>query len=174
MLPILETERLTLRYLQLSDAPFILELVNSPGWLRYIGDRKIHTVEQAEQYLLNGPLKSYADHGFGLCLVALRAQEGTSIGLCGLLKRDSLDHPDLGFAFLPAYTGAGYGYEIASATLAHARQQHQLTDIGAITLPTNEPSIRLLRKLGMQFERYFVSTETGDELELYRLRESTS
>ena len=166
MKSILETERLLLRQLTTDDAPFIIELVNSPGWLTYIGDRHIKTVVQAEAYLLNGPLASYDANGFGLYLVELKADR-TPIGLCGLLKRDSLDHPDIGFAFLPAFTGKGYAVEIATATMAFAKDTLRLPVVMAIVLPTNYPSIKLLGKLGLTFREPITSPGTDEELLLY-------
>src|SRR5688500_10193973 len=97
------SHRLILRQLELSDAPFIITLLNTPGWLQYIGDRYVKTIEDAEGYITNGPAKSYRDNGFGLLLVVER-ESGIPVGTCGLLKRKNLDHPDLGFAFLPEYT----------------------------------------------------------------------
>jgi RimJ/RimL family protein N-acetyltransferase len=100
------TERLELVHLTLEDAPFILELVNDPAWLRFIGDRGVRTLAQAEAYLQDGPLASYATHGFGLYLVR-RKSDGAPLGMCGLLKRPSLPQPDIGFAYLPQFTGQG-------------------------------------------------------------------
>src|SRR6201986_3267525 len=117
---ILETERLRVREFTLNDAAFIIELVNSPGWLKYIGDRNIKTDDKAKEYLQNGPLKSYAENGFGLSMVELKS-DGTPVGMCGIIKRVALEHADIGFAFLPQYMGKGYAYEIASATLLFAK-----------------------------------------------------
>lgn len=101
---ILETERLRLCEFTIEDHAFVAELVNSPGWLKYIGERNVKTPDQARAYLENGPVKSYHEHGFGLWLVELLKTE-EPIGMCGLLRRDQLEHPDIGFAFLPAFTG---------------------------------------------------------------------
>jgi RimJ/RimL family protein N-acetyltransferase len=164
---ILETERLRLRQLDNGDAAFIFELVNSPGWLEFIGDRHVRTVSDAVDYIQNGPVKSYAAHGFGLSVVELKT-DGTPIGLCGLLKRDYLDHPDIGFAFLPDFMGQGYACEIASATIAHANETLNIPIILAIVMPTNERSIRLLEKVGMTFHQTLVSPTDQTELLLYR------
>lgn len=158
------TDRLILRPFQLSDAPFIIELLNSEGWIRYIGDRNIKTREQAEQYLLNGPFKSYETNGFGLSLVALK-ESREPIGMCGLIRRDTLPHVDLGFAFLPRHIGAGYGYEIAKATLNHGFEVLNLPKVVAITLPDNLRSILLLKKLGFQYEEPHLSQ--GEELMMF-------
>lgn len=160
---IIETERLFLREFVPTDAAFILALINTKGWLEFIGDKQIHSIEKATEFIayLSAP---YASQGFGLWLVAL--PNGTPIGMCGLVKRDSLAQADLGFAFLPAYEGKGYAQEAAVGTLAYAYNTLQLPEIWAITLPENQKSIRLLHKLG------FVETDRiqdrGEELLLLK------
>lgn len=149
---IFETERLILRKLDLEDDAFIVILLNTPQWLQYIGDRNVHSLADARAYLLKGPMASYDKNGFGLSLVALK-DTGTPIGMCGLLRRDTLDAPDIGFAFLPEYAGKGYGYEIASSLITYARKTWNLNRILAITLPDNLRSLQLLKKMGFQFER---------------------
>ncbi|MBC3542394.1 GNAT family N-acetyltransferase [Rufibacter sediminis] len=163
---ILETERLRLRQLTLEDAPFIVELVNSPGWLQYIGDKNIRTLEQARFYLSNGPLKSYEQFGYGLSLVE-RKEDQRPIGMCGIINRDNLDTPDIGFAFLPEYIGLGYGFEIASATLAYAQKQLGLEKIAAITLPQNQNSIKLLEKIGLTYQHPFCFPGSTETLHLF-------
>lgn len=163
---ILETERLLLREFGISDTSFIIELVNSPGWLAYIGDRNIKTAEQAQTYLLNGPIKSYAQNGFGLWLVALKT-ELVPIGMCGILKRETLDNPDIGFAFLPEYTGKGYAFESAAATMAFAKDVLQLSTISAITVPENKASINLLEKVGLKLIKPFQFEGKDEKLLLY-------
>ena len=164
---ILNTERLTLREFHLDDAQFIIRLVNSPDWIKFIGDRNIKTVEQAEEYLTAGPLKSYAVYGFGLNVVEL-TESNIPIGMCGIIKRDSLERPDIGFAFLPEYFGKGYGFEIASATLGYAVQVLRIPSICAITVANNTASIRLIEKLGLTIEKTFQYPDTGEELQLYK------
>jgi RimJ/RimL family protein N-acetyltransferase len=167
---ILETDRLSLRQLTTNDTAFIIELVNSPGWLAYIGDRQVRTEVQARTYLENGPLASYAANGFGLWLVELkpdRTPNRTPIGMCGLLKRETLENPDIGFAFLPAYTGQGFALEIASATMAYAKNTLNLPVISAIVLPTNTASIKLLGKLGLTYVRPITSPTSDEELLLF-------
>ena len=163
---ILETERLRLREFTLDDTQFIIDLLNSPGWLKYIGDRNIKTEEQAVNYLKNGPMKSYAQNGFGLSLVE-RKEDKKAIGMCGIIRRDNLDSPDIGFAFLPEYNGQGYAYEIAYATLQYANDQLKFSKIAAITLPQNEKSIRLLEKIGLKFIKPFSFPNSQEELLLY-------
>lgn len=165
----LQTERLFLRPLVLDDATFILELVNSPGWLQYIGDRKIHSLEDAEGYIINGPLKSYATHGFGLWCVVDK-QNGIPIGMCGLLKRDYLDHPDLGYAILPAYEGQGYVTEIAQSTLDYAAENLHIDTILAITNADHHRSIRVLEKNGFTFERFLEMPGENKVLRLFQRR----
>lgn len=150
-MPMSVTERLFIREFTTDDAAFIIDLVNTPSWLRYIGDRKVKTKEDAIRYLENGPIKSYKDHGFGLNMVMLKG-EALPIGMCGLIKRDTLDDVDIGFAFLPSYEKKGYAFEAASAMLKTA-QSLGLKRVVAITLPINESSVRLLKKLNMQFEK---------------------
>ncbi len=162
----IETERLKMRHLTVSDASFIVELLNSEGWLEYIGDRNVRTIEEAEAYLLNGPIKSYAENGYGLSLVSLK-NGNKPIGACGLLKRDYLETADLGFAFLPEYIGQGYGYESASAVLAHAHDELRISSVLAFTVPHNVASIGLLEKLGFRFERVFTMPGEEEELLLY-------
>lgn len=148
---VIETTRLRLSRLELRDAPFILELLNEPGWLRFIGDKDVHCIEDAERYLRTGPLDSYARLGFGLFLVERKA-DGTPLGMCGLIKRDMLEEVDIGFALLERESGRGFAHESAVAVLNHAKHLG-LTRLMAITTPENEKSQRLLRKLGMRFER---------------------
>ncbi|WP_234735963.1 GNAT family N-acetyltransferase [Tellurirhabdus bombi] len=161
---IAETDRLTLSQISLQEDAFILELLNTPSWLQFIGDRGVKNLDDARNYLQNGPLASYERLGFGLYLVALKDTK-TPIGLCGLIKRDSLEDVDLGFAFLPAYEGQGYGYEAASAVMNHARNTLNLQRIVAITLPDNQRSVRLLERLGLHFEKW-VETN-GESLKLF-------
>jgi RimJ/RimL family protein N-acetyltransferase len=163
---ILETERLILRQFTINDAKFIIELVNSPGWIENIGDRNIKTEEQAREYLQNGPLKSYEVNGFGLSLVEMKTDR-TPIGMCGILKRDNLENPDIGFAFLPEFTGKGFAFEIANATMTFAKDTLKLPTIFAITIPTNKPSIKLLGKIGLTFSKTFNFPNDNKELMLF-------
>lgn len=160
-----ETGRLRLRRLTLDDAPFILELLNEPSWLRFIGDKGVHSLEDARGYLTRGPLDMYARHGFGLYLVELH--DGTPAGMCGVLKRDGLDHPDLGFAFVPRFWGAGYAREAAAATMAYARESLGLGRILAITSPDNERSGSLLLKIGFTDEGLVRLAPAAPEVRLY-------
>ena len=159
---VLETERLILRHFNLDDAPFVLTLLNEPSFLHYIGDKKVRTLDDARQYIINGPRASYERHGFGLYRVEL-AGSNTPIGMCGLLKRDELADPDIGFAFLPDYWNKGFAFEAATAVLNYAREQLKIHRVLAIVNPDNDASIKLLKKLGLRFERM------NGEVKLYAL-----
>ena len=149
---VLETERLVLRHLDAGDAAFIFELVNDPDWLRYIGDKGVRNLDDARAYIANGPVAMYGRVGFGLYCVELKGG-ATPIGLCGLIKRDSFEDVDIGFAFLPAFRASGYAAEAAQATLAHGFATIGLRRIIAITSSDNTASGRLLEKVGLHFER---------------------
>lgn len=164
---ILHTARMRLRKFTPDDADFIIELLNAPGWLRFIGDRNVRSVSQAITYLKEGPMKSYNDHGFGLYLVE-RKDPVAAIGMCGLLKRDSLEHPDIGFAFLPQYTGNGYAVEAAQATLLYAKEQLKIPTVAAITKADNQKSIRLLENIGLKCVREMKLEGTDEALLLYQ------
>ncbi len=157
---ILETERLILRKFTVCDTKFIIELVNSPGWINNIGDKNVKTEEQAREYLLTGPLRSYDVNGFGLYLAELK-NDRTPIGMCGILKRENIENPDIGFAFLPKYTGKGFAYEVANATMTFAKDTLKLPVIFAITIATNQPSIKLLEKIGLRLSKtlYFADNK---------------
>ncbi len=166
---ILETDRLVVRHLAVDDAAFILELVNDPDWLRFIGDRGVRSLDDAGRYLLNGPLAMYGRLGFGLYAVELKS-DGAPIGLCGLIKREGLVDVDLGFAYLPRYRSQGYAYEAAAAIMVYGRQAFDLKRIVAITSLDNERSIRLLEKLGFVFEQYIKLPNDDEELNLFAAR----
>ena len=148
----LETERLLLRALTMDDAPFILTLLNEPSFLRFIGDKNVRSLEDARQYLLTGPIASYQQNGFGLLAVVLK-DSNIPIGICGLLKRDDLPDPDIGFAYLPDFWGKGFAFEAATAVMNDARERLKLGRILAIVNPDNDASIKLLQRLGMSYER---------------------
>lgn len=163
---ILETERLILRQLSNDHAGFILELLNEPSFIQNIGDRKIRTLDGAMGYINNGPVASYAKHGFGLWLVELK-ETGEPIGMCGLIKRDNLDDVDIGYAYLPKFWSKGYAVESALAVKDYARNVVGLKRIVAITNPDNWGSIRVLEKLGMQFEKMVRLAQDDIELKLF-------
>lgn len=166
MAQVLETERLILREFILTDTAFLIELLNSPGWLEYIGDRNVKTEEQATNYLINGPIKSYKENGYGLCLVE-KKEDANPMGMCGIIKRETLENPDIGFAFLPEYNGQGYAYEMATATLSYANNVLKLPVISAITVAKNARSVSLLEKLGLTFKKLIQLQGSNDELLLF-------
>ena len=149
---VVETPRLVLRRLEERDVEFVFTLVNDSAWLQFIGDKGVRTLDDARAYLRNGPIDMYAKHGHGLYCVETKA-DGEAIGMCGLIKRDTLPNADLGYAFLPQARGGGYAYEAASATMTYARETLNLQRILAIVSPSNERSIALLEKLGFRFEK---------------------
>jgi ribosomal-protein-alanine N-acetyltransferase len=163
---VLETERLALRELNAGDAAFILELLNEPSFLHNIGDRGVRTIEDAVQYILKGPVESYARHGFGLWLVELK-DAGTPAGICGLVKRDALPDADIGYAFLPRFWSRGYAYESAAAVMRHARGALGLRRVLAITNPDNAGSIKVLEKVGLRFDRLTRLSEDAPEIMLF-------
>lgn len=157
------TDRLSLSEFTESDALFALSLLNEPDFHRYIGDKGVRTVADAERYLREGPIASYAKHGHGLWRISLRAT-GEPIGMCGLIRRDYLDAPDIGFAYLARHCGHGYGHEAGSATLAYGREVLGLRRILGVTLPDNAASIALLKKLGLREEGTHVAPSDGKTL----------
>jgi len=163
---VIETKRLNLRWLAETDDEFILDLLNQPSWLEYIGDRGVRNLDDARAYIHNGPLAMISQHGFGLYLVELK-DTGMPMGLCGLLKREALDDVDIGFAFLPDYCGLGYAREAANACLEYAGAHIGLERLVAITVPTNQSSIRLLESLGMHHECDVRLDEGGELLRLF-------
>ena len=171
--PVLETARLRLRELSVGDAAFVLELVNEPGWLRFIGDKGVRTLDDARKYVEDGPAASYRKHGFGLYLVEEKAS-GVPLGICGLVRREELDDVDVGFALLERFQGRGYARESAEAVVDLARSRFGLARLVAITDPGNEASIRVLERIGFSFERRLRLRADGAELALYALTRSTS
>ena len=163
---VLETERLVLRRFTVEDDAFIVDLLNDPAWLRFIGDKGVKTLSDARDYLLKGPIDMYERLGFGAYLTE-RKSDGVPMGLCGLIKRDALDDIDLGFAFLPPFRAMGYAYEAASAVMAYGKRAFGLTRLVAITSPDNVVSARLLEKLGFSYEKMVSLSEGSPEVRLF-------
>lgn len=164
---VLETERLRLRHLDPStDAEFILKLVNEPSFLQYIGDKGVHTLADARRYITDGPQQSYETNGYGLYKVELK-NGGTPIGMCGLVRRDTLPDADIGFAFLAGYWGEGYAYESAAAVMNYARDRLDMKRVLAITTPDNVASGNLLNKLGLRFDRLIKLTADSPDVKLF-------
>jgi [ribosomal protein S5]-alanine N-acetyltransferase len=148
-----------MRHLVADDAAFFLALVTDPAWRRFIGERNVHTVEEARRSLVEGPIAMYGRTGHGLLRVD-RKSDGMPLGICGLIRRDTLRDIDLGFAFLPAFRGQGYAAESARASMAHARDDLGLKRLVAIASPENTDSLRLLERLGFRHEK--TSTMPGE------------
>lgn len=164
-LAVLRTRRLFLRQLAERDAPFIVAVLNEPGFIANIADKGVRTEEQARDYLRTGPLASYATHGFGLWWLGL--PDGTPVGLCGLLRRPGMDDVEIGYALLARYEGQGYATEAASACLTYGRARYDLARIVGIVNPDNVASARVLEKIGLRYEgRRIVSPEIP-EVALY-------
>ena len=161
---VIETSRLRLRELEFGDANFILELVNEADFIRYIGDKGVRTLQDARDYISSGPMDSYSQNGFGLYATCFR---GTPIGICGLVKREGLSEPDVGFAFLARHCSRGYAVESAGAVLDHAGRVLKIPRIVAITSAENYSSIAVLEKIGLSFERMIRLTENGPVLKLF-------
>lgn len=159
-----ETRRLQIRHYTLEDAPFVLELLNSPEWVSNIGDRGIKTLSDAEDYIAEKYLPQYSERGYGAYISEIK-ESGEIVGTCGLYKRPDLDHPDIGFALLPKYSKKGYAFEAAQAVIEYARSFLKIDPIYGITLPTNRNSIRLLEKLGLrQVDRIRLEDDTEELL----------
>ena len=162
---IIQTDRLLLRELELTDDNFILELLNEPSFLRHIGDKGVRTSSDARDYIRQGPIHSYVRNGFGLYLTALH--DGTPLGICGLVKREALVDPDVGFAFLSRHHLQGYAAEAAAAVVAHGWQALNLQRIVAITSPDNVGSIAVLEKIGLKFEAMTRLADDSAALKLF-------
>ncbi len=166
---VIRTLRLMLRRfdgIRADEPGFMLQLLNEPSFLRHIGDRGVRTLEAASDYIAMGPILSYQRHGFGMNVIELAAT-GESVGVCGLVKRDSLPEPDLGYALLPQYCGQGYAAEAAAAVLAGARRWLHIDRVLAITDPDNAASIALLLKLGFEFQSMLELMPGEKHLRLY-------
>jgi ribosomal-protein-alanine N-acetyltransferase len=163
---ILETDLLKIRHFTVDDGEFVLRLVNTPGWLQYIGNRGIRTVEEAQLYLLTGPINNYEKQGFGLYLVELK-ENRIPIGMCGLIKRDGLEDIDIGFAFLPEFSGKGHAFDAAHATLKYAQQVLNINKVVSITQSNNLRAINLLKKLGFNYVKKVQLPQEEIELLLF-------
>ncbi len=164
----LTTARLRLREMNDADAAFLLEVLNEPAFLRYIGDRRVRTVEAATGYLRERITSSYRESGFGMWLVE-SVEGGELIGICGLIKRESLDDVDLGFSFLARFWSRGYAREAAMAVIAYAWNVVELSRLVAITSPENAASMRLLAKLGFTLEKRICLEPGAPESMLFAL-----
>jgi RimJ/RimL family protein N-acetyltransferase len=169
---VLETKRLQLRRLTTGDAAFLIDVFNDPAFVRFVGDRNIRTLDQAREFIEQGPFESYRRHGFGHYVSSLKS-DGTPIGICGFVKREALDDVDIGFSLLPEFRAQGYAFEAASALMEYGAGTLGLQRIVAIASPQNAPSIRLLQKLGLRFERMVKLTGEGETLSLFGWNSTT-
>lgn len=163
---ILETERTILREVTTGDAEFILDLLNQPSFIKYIGDRGVRTVSEAIDYIESRFAESYEKFGFGMWAVELK-ETGTPMGICGFVRRDSLPDADIGFAFLPQYCSQGYAFESADASMDYGKNVLSLRRVLAITSQDNESSGRLLEKINFKFERLIKLPHDAEELKLF-------
>ena len=163
---ILETERVILRWLSVGDEDFILNLLNQPSFIQYIGNRGVKNLSDARPYIVSKFVESYRRFGFGLYLVELKECK-TPIGICGFVKRDTLPDADIGFAFLPQYWSQGYAFESARAVFDYGKNILGLKRILAITTKDNESSCKLLAKVGFKFERLIKFSDEEDENKLF-------
>jgi RimJ/RimL family protein N-acetyltransferase len=166
---IAETNRLIISKFTLKDAAFFLELVNSPNWIKHIGDRKTITIEDSEERIKEGHFKSYETDGFGFYKLLLKAENNKPIGTCGLIKRETLEHVDIGFAMLPNYEGLGLGYEASAEVMKLAKETFKIDKLVAIVNPDNSKSIKLLEKLGLIYEKGIKPFEDDKELLLFAI-----
>ena len=164
---LLQTERLNIRYFTPDDAAFILRLLNEPSFHQYIGDRKVRTISDAVNYINNRLIASYSNHGYGLYMIELK--DGNPVGMCGLVKRDPSEDPDVGFAFIPEVWRQGYAYEAANEVVHYARKTLALKRILGITVPDNISSVKTLEKLGLIFLRSDVSKDTQEAISVYEI-----
>ena len=163
---ILASERLTLEEFTTNDASFFYNLVNDPDWIKYIGDRNVKTIADAEEYLTTKIIPSYQQFGFGFYIVRLKESK-IPVGLCGLIKRDWLDHVDIGYAFLAQYRGNGYAIEAGIATKHYAKEQLGIHQLAAITDIHNQRSGNLLEKLGFEYNRLISYPGEDNKCKLY-------
>ena len=158
-----KTERLILKPTDLEDLDFLLEILNTPKYYQYIGDRNVRTKEDAENYFNQRIFPQYEKLGFGNYTVMLKS-DGTKIGFCGVYVRPNLETPDIGFAFFEAYEGKGYAYEAASKLKELAKEEFGLKKLGGITVEYNYSSRKLLEKLGLKFQKKFFMEGDPEEL----------
>ncbi len=162
----LETDRLTLHEMTLADAGLMLAIWNDPAFVRYVGDRGIRTIDEAEDAMRQGILRLYEEYGYGPYRMTLK-DPGDAIGICGLFRRDSLDVPDIGYATLPDYCGRGYAFEAATAVIKHTGTALGIERLIAIISPDNAASIGLIGKLGFEFERMHRMPDADDDVSIY-------
>lgn len=164
----IETERVRIRALTIIDAGFMMQLMNTATWIKNIGNRNINNKTAASNYIANNIINSYHVNGFGLFLVAQK-KDNLPIGICGIVKREGLALPDLGFAFLPQYEGKGFATEAGKAVVKYASESLQIAELAGITKPDNLASIRVLEKVGMEFKQMIQLPQDANEFSLYAM-----
>ena len=165
---LMETDRLQLRAVSVDDHALMLAVWNDPAFIRNVADRGIRTEQEARDAIVGGASKLFADYGYGPYSMSLKT-DGAMIGICGLFRRDNLDDPDIGFAVLPDYCGKGYAGEAAEAVVSYARGTLGLDVLTAIVSPDNAPSIGLIKKLGLTFERMITMPGDTEAISLYSM-----
>lgn len=165
---IIETERLLLQPMKIDDADLILELYNSPNFIKFIGDRNIKSIQDAEHYIANKFLPQLERLGYGNFLIKLKSN-GKKIGGVGIFEREGLEIHDIGFSFLPEFEGKGYGFEAASELLKMAFTEFGLNKISAITSKENSASQKLIGKLGLQYQSIVRLPDDDEDLLYYEL-----
>jgi len=163
---ILKTSRLYLSKINKKDAPFLYQLMNDPDWILNIGDRQINNLEDAENFIANRFIKSYKENGFGFYILRL-IENDSPVGICGLIKRDGLDHVDIGYALMPEFRGNGYAFEAAKVVSAYGLNHFKLDKIVAIVNSGNKKSEQILEKLGLQFEKMITLPNETKKIQLF-------
>lgn len=165
---VIETERLRLHAISVDDAELMLAIWSDPEFIRNVADREIRTKEQAIEAIKDGAQKLFEDYGYGPYGISLKS-DGAMIGICGIFRRENLEDADIGFSVLPDFCGNGYAGEAAAAVVAYARDELGLGALCAIVSPDNEPSIGLIEKLGLKFERMITMPGETDAICLYSM-----
>ena len=166
---LLETERLSLRWLTLDDADLLLAVWNDPAFVRHVGDRGIRTIEETRSAMQEGAFHLYETYGYGPYRIALKDTD-VAVGLCGLFRRDNLEIADIGYAVLPEHCGKGYAHEASMAVIDYARDVLGMQQLCSIVSPNNDASVHLIRKLGLRFERMHRLPDEEEDVCLYRLQ----
>ncbi|PZD79246.1 GNAT family N-acetyltransferase [Mesonia sp. K7] len=161
-----ETERLFLRPTSIEDSQFIFDLLNSPKWIKYIGQRNINSPKEAENYIKVKMIPQLEKMGFSNYTV-IRKEDQQKMGTCGLYNRKGIDGVDIGFAFLPDYEKKVYAYEAAFQIKQAAFEDFGLKKLNAITIKENLSSRKLIEKLGLTFVQNIRIPGDEEELMLY-------
>lgn len=161
-----ETERLRVERVTEADALFYFQLMNSPNYIEYIGDRNIQSINDALAFIKEHVLQQYQLYGFGFYKLVLKS-ENKAIGICGFKKRDFLDNLDIGYAVLPAYEGKGYTWEALNEVYKYGKNELKLKNISGITSKKNKASQHILEKLGLKFQQEIIEPNSNESILLY-------